>query len=809
MDSEREEKILTTCENIATYYINSILELKVPEILDDFPEYPKDVPDELLFAPPKKVNEAAAKKNKKPRIKKEKVEKLDVDELNSSVSKRRCRYSGTYDVEKQLSILLDDTSEPENNNSIKVEDTESKNSHNLENDIKLVPKDLFKISGVLDLSREPSEVEINNNTNEHDHNLQNFQTFIIKNGKLRKPRIKTLSDSSSDEEDETTRRLNLSLKYPICLIERYDPQASISNKSQGSPEKQKPLNGLNKNKQKPLNEVNKNFQIPKPVVVEPQKEQDCKALKLIFKNSTSFDDAMQKYTEKKKELGKIGPPKIIPAPEQDPTIKKITKKKPIKANGNMTNESNPNKHLGGIFTINNGWDKQDNKKIEEENENKKENANKLERHITPPNIVIDTNIEDVMAAHDEFMYNDDLMDNLLTSKDSTASFSSASSHSLQIALSGDKISENNSFKGRKINSSLNSSEDESENEDIIKPFRKVQRLSYSDDENENEVKTKEENSNKNHGDTDVVSLFAEAGEFDDLEDEKDQLYAEIDPDDLKLKVQCVKRKIDPLDHQTEFDLNTKEISQHMADPETDKILKTIFGNVCPAFLESRCTIPECQRNHFLLDESRVLSMLFDATFDVLRKVFQVVLKYHRLFQAYVSVLVHICIKNKDDIGLAELVKACDRLPRTIPCYKDIVRKLVELDYMKEHRAISFIIAHHADSEIARDTILSLILDSGPCIAFFMDFIEKAHMKQPIRSDMFGRILHTCVAYQNPKLPNFCLNYLQGSSANQMKNLNSEHLKAFLQMNKCISELNENREAKALKITQKLLSSMDW
>lgn len=247
----------------------------------------------------------------------------------------------------------------------------------------------------------------------------------------------------------------------------------------------------------------------------------------------------------------------------------------------------------------------------------------------------------------------------------------------------------------------------------------------------------------------------------------------------------------------------------MVDPETDRILKTIFGNVCPAFLENRCTMPQCQRNHFLPDENAVRPLLIDATFDVLYKVFQVVLKFHRLFQAFISILVQICIKNKDDKGLAELVKACDRFPRTIVCYKDIVRKLIELDYMKEHRAISFIIAHHTDSEIARDTILSLIIDSGPCIAFFMDYIEKAHMTQPIRTDMFSRILHTCVAYQNPKLPNFCLNYLQGCSANQMKSLSSEYLKAFLQMNKCISELNENREAKALRITQKLLSAMNW
>lgn len=34
MDSEKEKEILETCEKIAAYYINSIIQLKYPEIDD-------------------------------------------------------------------------------------------------------------------------------------------------------------------------------------------------------------------------------------------------------------------------------------------------------------------------------------------------------------------------------------------------------------------------------------------------------------------------------------------------------------------------------------------------------------------------------------------------------------------------------------------------------------------------------------------------------------------------------------------------------------------------------------------------------
>jgi len=438
-----------------------------------------------------------------------KIEQLEVEDLNNSASKRKCRYVGTYDIEKQLSVLLDEQSGTEEEHPENV----TKNGKN----------ESLDISGIQKMSPETSQALDNNNSSEFGEKLQNFKTFVIKKGKNEKrSRVRQLSDTSSDEE-EITEELDLSVKFPMCLIERCDEQVNISSKSLCSPEKPQTSNGIIKNRQimkavleKPQTskEIIKNHQVPKAVIEKPQKGKDCKVLKSIFENSTSFDEAMQKYSERKQEqnmMKKIVKPKVIPPPEQDPAIKKNIKKKPtIKANGIKNDESNPNKHLGGIFTINNGWDKQEIKKIEVEDEIRNENVNKLERHITPPNIVIDTNLEDVMAAHDEFMYNEGFLDNLIVSQDSKTSLSTASSHGLQIALSGDKLAEDNSFKGRKINSSLNSSEDDSENDEIVKPPKKIQKLSYSDDEDDDEKELEKENENI-HNDTDVVSLFADAG----------------------------------------------------------------------------------------------------------------------------------------------------------------------------------------------------------------------------------------------------------------------------------------------------------
>lgn len=250
-------------------------------------------------------------------------------------------------------------------------------------------------------------------------------------------------------------------------------------------------------------------------------------------------------------------------------------------------------------------------------------------------------------------------------------------------------------------------------------------------------------------------------------------------------------------------MNTAEILQHMVDPETDKILKDVFGNVCPAFLENRCDYKECPRAHCLADTSTVRASLIYAPPKALSSVFAVALRFFRLFHAYVTIFTDIFANNGYLEGMQYIVEGCCRDPRTVECLKDFVRKIVDLDFWKVHKAIRFVICYHKDCEFSREVILQMILDSGPCLPYFMDYIEYVYEKQLIRVDVFDRILHACVAYQNPKLPNFCLNYLQQCNIDNMHQLNKENLMAFVQMNRCFSELNETRESKLLAVLKKI------
>lgn len=97
-----------------------------------------------------------------------------------------------------------------------------------------------------------------------------------------------------------------------------------------------------------MKEVPKN--ITAPIGVKAQS--NIKLLKESFEDN-NFDEAMQKYAQMKKALippAKMPPPLIIPPPQTDPSQKRGKKRKLPQE------ETRPDAHLGGIFTINNGWD---------------------------------------------------------------------------------------------------------------------------------------------------------------------------------------------------------------------------------------------------------------------------------------------------------------------------------------------------------------------------------------------------------------------------------------------------------------------
>lgn len=243
-----------------------------------------------------------------------------------------------------------------------------------------------------------------------------------------------------------------------------------------------------------------------------------------------------------------------------------------------------------------------------------------------------------------------------------------------------------------------------------------------------------------------MSHFSDLNEF-----ENEDNVCETELVDNKIKIKFIsKPKTLPQNPETEFEENTKEIENYAVDPATTKILKQYFGNVCPAFVDNKCTIhPNCMREHVLITSQELMMAIQHLPNENVLEIFRITLRFNRLFAPFIEVFANIFAHRNYELGLIQLIKGCECTPRNFQYYTTIYKAIVDSKRMTNVKAIKFIICHHTDNSISRDIILKLIVDSGPYLVYFVDYLESIYSKSKssIGPEMFDRILDTCVAFQ--------------------------------------------------------------
>lgn len=460
--------------------------------------YPNDAPAEFLYQPKKppkvkngtKITSVRAKKNDgKVEILLKRVDLRQDTELDDSLRKtRRCRFQGSYKLEKPdfESEASNEKTDIDKKEECPQEVYPSVSKEEFLNTLKICES---VKNGFSDASQNKQPLIVASISGEKVKISKSFMPKkTILNGLKEKPnKIKSLSDTSSDEE-EVMEQIEFKNINPVVIIPKCDDL----------------VESYSAKRLRAAKNSSKIQQVSSPKQTHNAKNpQNSNVLKTIFKNSGSFDEAMKVFAEKKKELiNKLRPPKIIPAPISDPAVKQLIRKKPIKQSGN------PNHHLGGIFTINNGWDKV--KMDEQKKDEEKQAVPMIQRKITPPKIVNRINFDDdIMDAHNEFMYNDKILENFLMSENSSSTLSPpASNHNFfqdsGIDSEGAKIL-------CAVRNNADNSESTSSDEDEIKPKKKLRKLSYCSDYNDCAVGPSENLKKRTAEDHDVISIHADFG----------------------------------------------------------------------------------------------------------------------------------------------------------------------------------------------------------------------------------------------------------------------------------------------------------
>jgi hypothetical protein len=251
-------------------------------------------------------------------------------------------------------------------------------------------------------------------------------------------------------------------------------------------------------------------------------------------------------------------------------------------------------------------------------------------------------------------------------------------------------------------------------------------------------------------------------------------------DDLVMTVRKVKKPVDP-------PKNVIKMNDFF-DQKTAEILKNVFGNICPFFLERPCENMPCPWRHDFVHKSHVWKVLINSSADRVKEILRVSYKYKHLFITYVEAFTNLFIHHKSRAGIIELIKGCSNYEETIKCYFPIYDNVVRSHFLSSCEVVSLIISHHKDSPTARTIILNLIISTGPEIVHFLNYIEHVSMTSKIESNILDKIINLFVKYQRPNMSNIILNVLLTATPEDRRHLNAENVNRFINLEQTVENL---------------------
>lgn len=201
-----------------------------------------------------------------------------------------------------------------------------------------------------------------------------------------------------------------------------------------------------------------------------------------------------------------------------------------------------------------------------------------------------------------------------------------------------------------------------------------------------------------------------------------------------------------------------------------------------------------------IDELRKKTFDFMSIADA-DEAYDVMTNYPKLFFNYCTLAAEVFAKFKSFDRLANMVKQCERTPRTYMLYKNIVDALIRHGILR-HRAIQFVIDNHNDSDYSRAVILQMITDVGPDIVRFCPYLYEVRYKMTLPVAVFDKLLDACVCYQHPWLPMLCLDELLQRPSHHA--LNPANIAKFLKLCPEIISVHDQMRLKLPALANKCL-----
>lgn len=312
-----------------------------------------------------------------------------------------------------------------------------------------------------------------------------------------------------------------------------------------------------------------------------------------------------------------------------------------------------------------------------------------------------------------------------------------------------------------------------------------------------------------------VSLSPFFSEFDveDFDPKVDATNLSAKLDEIKMTVRkdnpAIIKLISSANAQEAFDQNTNIIMQTMVAPlddATERILKQYFGGLCQEFAYSTCKNTACKKLHKFPAVFTVRAALEGLLAKTINEAYGVTTKNSKMLEEYFTLFAELFIKHDKSFEnrLARMIMDCEKTPRLTKLYRNIVDILVLHAQMPRYEAIKFVIKHHADSPIAQEIILDMIVDTGADLIRLLPYLQGLSTKRTIPINALNKIVANCLKFQDPQLPMFCLNNMLTRPREHLHQLDKDSVERFFDHQMLLVNTSEEREQKLESLVKKFV-----
>lgn len=240
------------------------------------------------------------------------------------------------------------------------------------------------------------------------------------------------------------------------------------------------------------------------------------------------------------------------------------------------------------------------------------------------------------------------------------------------------------------------------------------------------------------------------------------------------------------------------------DDVTATVFKQYFGDVCvESQLNEGCNQPGCKNRHTLPDAAKVRALLSMCAKEEIDRVIRVAMEYPNIYKALFQVIAEIHSKQlpQSESKLARMIMDCERNARSHEMYQHVVNALVSHGNKPRYEALNFLIKHHTESEVAQETIMNLIVDTGPEVVHFTGYLSRVYsLRRKIPDSILSKLIAILTTYDYSQLQRLCVNNLVTKNVGELRKFDTGLVNTFLD-----HQVEKNRDYDRVTETAKIAS----